>query len=359
MEIEFHHFDYSRELTLQRELFRECFPETIGLSLETVDHYLWKFHSKGGASKSMEYSAYLNNKLVGYYAAIPLSYKFLDKSLKVALVCDVMTGVNARGKGVFTKLGFYSTKEIENEGFDFTTGYPIRPEVLPGHLKVGWEVNLDLPLYVCFVSFKSLFEKIKIGFLSRVFDKINSILYRFNFLFHSKNSDIQICLHSSNDVEILKKISFFYLEWQKEVPIALTKDFDFLSWRLGAPNKEYTIITLNHNNNIVGVLISTAVEKEGVPCMGIIDFSIFDGYYDFSRNMLEALYSKCIKNGLELILVMLSKYWAKKYKIQKSLFFASPYKFNLIIKNFTMSNYKKDFQSSDNWHVMWIDSDNL
>ena len=81
MEIEFHHFDYSRELTLQRELFRECFPETIGLSLETVDHYLWKFHSKGGASKSMEYSAYLNNKLVGYYAAIPLSYKFLDKSL--------------------------------------------------------------------------------------------------------------------------------------------------------------------------------------------------------------------------------------------------------------------------------------
>ena len=122
MEIEFHHFDYSRELTLQRELFRECFPETIGLSLETVDHYLWKFHSKGGASKSMEYSAYLNNKLVGYYAAIPLSYKFLDKSLKVALVCDVMTGVNARGKGVFTKLGFYSTKEIENLGLKSYSG---------------------------------------------------------------------------------------------------------------------------------------------------------------------------------------------------------------------------------------------
>jgi hypothetical protein len=28
------------------------------------------------------------------------------------------------------------------------TGYPIRPEVIPGHLKVGWSIVAKLPVYV-------------------------------------------------------------------------------------------------------------------------------------------------------------------------------------------------------------------
>ena len=32
-------------------------------------------------------------------------------------------------------------------GMDLCVGFPIRPEVFPGHIKVGWKVAFDLPVY--------------------------------------------------------------------------------------------------------------------------------------------------------------------------------------------------------------------
>ena len=64
------------------------------------------------------------------------------------MVCDVMTHPEARGQGVFTKIGRYATEKMKEQKIHFTTGYPIRPEVIPGHIKVGWEKPFQLPLYL-------------------------------------------------------------------------------------------------------------------------------------------------------------------------------------------------------------------
>src|SRR5436305_445431 len=63
------------------------------------------------------------------------------------MVCDVMTHSSTRGRGVFTELGRFSLKNLGSQGVGFVSGYPIRAEVLPGHLKVGWNVAFCLPLY--------------------------------------------------------------------------------------------------------------------------------------------------------------------------------------------------------------------
>jgi hypothetical protein len=152
------YFDKDLELESQRNLFKECFPENDGTLVEESEHYLWKFHSFPAQPTSYEYGAYMENDLVGYYAAIPYEYKINNATIKVGMVCDVMTGVKARGKGVFTKMGIYSTAEMKNEGLEFTIGYPIRPEVIPGHIKAGWEKLFPLPLYMNFLSSKSLLK---------------------------------------------------------------------------------------------------------------------------------------------------------------------------------------------------------
>jgi hypothetical protein len=276
------------------------------------------------------------------------------------MVCDVMTGVKARGMGIFTKLGAYSTNEIDKLGFGFTTGYPIRPEVLPGHLKVGWNIMLDLPLYMSLVSFKSLLLRKKMGFFTPLADLIYNIATGLNnFIFVKKNSSLLVETHSSTDSEKMAELSTFYSEWQKEIPISLIKDKDFLTWRLSAPGKKYEIIRLTDNCKIVGVLIAGYVEKEGVPCMGILDISIYSGYYKYSALMLNTLKYICKLNSRELILIMISKYWAKKYNIKQSLFIKTPFKFNLILKNLNMQAYEQSLKKTDNWHVMWLDSDNL
>lgn len=360
MEIQFTHFNFHINLAEQRLLFKECFPETAGLPILTNDHYYWKFHSKIGPSKSMEFIASINGTIVGYYAAIPFYYNFNGELLKVAMVCDVMTSVKARGKGVFTKLGDYATSEISKLGIDITTGYPIRPEVLPGHLKVGWEINQEMPLYGCFVSFNSFLKKKKLVFAAPLFNFTNIIVSNFfNYIFFSKNKHLKININAPSNIESLKKIANFYSVWQQQTSISLVKDLDFLKWRLTAPSKCYDMYTLTENGNIVAVMITTQMEKEGVPCVGIIDMCIYKGYYQYSRLLLNALKKESKAKKRELILMMMSKYWYKEYKIYNSLFFKTPFKFRLIIKNLSLKFSQVDFKKENAWHPMWIDSDDL
>ena len=158
MEITCIKFDYKERLDEQRKLFVDCFPENLGTAVIGKEHYMWKFQSfPTDSKKSYEYIATdEKDNMVGYYAAIPYNYDIEGKVYPVAMVCDVMTSSKCRGAGIFTKLGRYSTDEYAKEGLAFSTGYPIRKAVIPGHMKVGWKIAFELPLYMHFISTSSL-----------------------------------------------------------------------------------------------------------------------------------------------------------------------------------------------------------
>ena len=167
MNLKFRNFNYESHKSEQRTLFKESFPEIKNLPSASSDHYDWKHR---GQIKSFQFSAILDKKLIGYYAALSYKYKFNDNYIKAGMVCDVMTGKESRGRGVFTKLGKYSTEKLKNNSFDITTGFPIRKEVIPGHLKAGWEIAFKLPLYFKINSTKSILQKIYLGPFSNVVD---------------------------------------------------------------------------------------------------------------------------------------------------------------------------------------------
>ena len=120
MSITFKNFDSNKELKAQREMFSLCFPETVGKNTEKIEHYNWKFHSFPNTPTSYEYVAYQDNQILGYYAAIPYQYKIDNEILTAGMVCDVMTHPNARGKGIFTKIGHHSTDDMKNNKVHFT-----------------------------------------------------------------------------------------------------------------------------------------------------------------------------------------------------------------------------------------------
>ena len=360
MDIFFERFDSKKDLQKQRNLFVECFPETKGISLETINHYQWKFHSKDHEENSYEYGAYIDNDLVGYYAAIPYHYKYNEEFLKVAMVCDVMTGIKARGKGIFTKLGIYSTDQFKEQGFDFSIGYPIRQEVIPGHIKAGWEIIFKLPLYGRFLRFDSFLKKKKVGFLAPFANIVIWLWTWFiDMVFNNSNLSLSTMSYNSNQLLEIHGFDDFYKKWGNQTTISLVKNSEFLSWRLGAPQKKYKIVTLNENNSIVGSLIAHETEKEGVPCIGILDISILNGYEKYTHYLIKRIIKEMQSNKAELLLMMMSKTMFKKYHLFIASFMKTPYTFSLIIK---LLNSKIDFSAikqEKNWHLMWIDSDDL
>jgi len=360
MSIDFRKFDSKVELDVQRELFQECFPECIGTPVISKAHYNWKFHSKKGEMKSAEYTANSEEGILGYYAAIPYQYRFSGTIVNAAMVCDVMTGVKARGKGIFTKLGIYSTDEFAKQGFDFTTGYPIRKEVIPGHIKAGWEINFELPLYGRFIKFDSFLKKKGVAFLAPFLNFfLNCFTALFNFILLPRNSRLKLETFSSSSIDSIDGLCSFYAEWGTEIEISLIKDLDFLKWRLGAPEKSYFISTLRDENKIVGVLIAREVLKEGVPCMGILDISLLKTHYSYSNFLTNEIINVAKKNDKEMLLVMMSKSWFKKYKLFHNIFIKTPFKFYLIVKQLNAAINSEILKNEKNWHLMWIDSDDL
>ncbi|MCU1490184.1 MAG: hypothetical protein JWM85_1589, partial [Acidimicrobiaceae bacterium] len=148
MTIEFSRFASGERLPEQRALFDDAFPEHRGLPPASSEHYGWKFHGSPFLPQSYEYAADEGGKMLGYYGAIPYPYEIGGRAVLAGMVCDVMTASQARGRGVFTQLGSYALKELEMSELAFVTGYPVRPEVMGGHLRVGWKVAFELPMYL-------------------------------------------------------------------------------------------------------------------------------------------------------------------------------------------------------------------
>lgn len=357
MNIKFNVFDKIKNIDSQRELFIECFPENLGKNSAKISHYNWKFHSFPFFNeKSFEYAAFLDNELVGYYAAIPYQYTFKDKIFTVGMVCDVMTGVKARGKGVFTKLGMFSTENMKTKDIDFTMGYPIRSEVIPGHLKAGWDKVFELPLYIKFISFKPFLAKFRMGLISPIFD-VFLVIYTClrNLLFSC--DDYSVKTIQKEDL-IKEDLDSFFNKWKEEVPISLNKSQKFLNWRLGAPNVKYNINILLNKNTIVGYAISRNVIKEGIPVSAILDLCILKEYKKGLNKLISILSynSKLDKNGA--LLFMCSKYQFKTHNLFANGFIPTPHKFWLIIKNLKGIDLSI-IHKQENWQLNWIDSDDL
>ena len=360
MEIIFEKFEKETSLERQRKLFIECFPQTVGTSIVANDHYLWKFHSFPNSPKSFEYEARLENEILGYYAAIPYRYNFFGKPVTVGMVCDVMTGIKARGKGVFTKLGAFSTSQLQEQNLAFTTGYPIRKEVIPGHLKVGWEIQFELPLYIKFLKLNSLLKSKKLSLLTPIVNLCVKLYHGvFGLLRFPLSNKFQLDVYSEKEIEKIAGLDEFLSRWQHEVPISLIKDIDFLKWRLAGPGKSYFINVVKNSDKIFGVSISRKILKDNVPSLGILDFMVLNNNKQVMNILHKSLTKLAFDNKIEATLCMTSKFIKRKYKFINNGFIKSPFKFFLIIKRLDNTINSDKLKDENNWHLMWIDSDDL
>ncbi|GAB1416540.1 hypothetical protein MASR2M117_19460 [Paludibacter sp.] len=356
-------FNYTEDLQKQRELFVECFPENIDTPIERAEHYNWKFHSKPSSDKehSYEYVAKASDELIGYYAALPYEYVLNGETLHAAMVCDVMTGVKARGKGVFTKMGRFALDNFKQEGFTFSTGYPIRADVIPGHKKVGWSFPFQIPMYGRFIKMNQFLKTRNKTLLIPVanlalflYDKLCLLL---SLSISSKHLNIEH--YTSNQIEKIEGLDNFFAEWIQEQTIALNKNTEFLKWRLGAPEKSYHILVLRDKDKIVGYTVFRKVKKEDVDCMGVLDFSILNSYFKVSKLLFKKTVKIAKQENVELILMMMMKHNAAKLKLSRSGFIKTPFPFSFIINPFKKHPSHDILFNENNWSLMWIDSDDL
>ena len=81
------------------------------------------------------------------YGIVRNTYTQGSQSMGVGLVCDVFTNADYRKMGLFKKVSLLAIRREQLTATNFLIGFPIRDEVMPGHLSVGWKYLFDMPLW--------------------------------------------------------------------------------------------------------------------------------------------------------------------------------------------------------------------
>ncbi len=352
-------FRHDVELGEQRALFLECFPENAGRAPSQREHYYWKFQQYPAKPHSFEFIARDEAGIVGYYAALPFSYAVDGTPLRCGMVCDVMTAARMRGKGVFVKLGAFSLENLKQAGVDFLTGYPIRPEVIPGHLKVGWSIAFQLPMYLLPLKSGALLRARKLGILTPY---VNLFLRFLAFaLTLVRTKPVEISTRDFSLQEFFEKYDYdvFAKQWQEGRKIALLKTVEFLKWRLSAPETEYRVVCAFRGQNLSAISIVRSCELQGVPSLAVLDLMAIEEEQKCANALSVVWKQLALQNGSEVIVTMMSELHAQNLRLWTLGFLKTPAVFSLIVKCLSERAKKSLALTADHWHLMWIDSDDL
>ncbi|WP_447591767.1 GNAT family N-acetyltransferase [Stenotrophomonas rhizophila] len=359
MDIAYRDYVETADLAGQRQLFRLSFPEVAGTEVEGVAHYRWKFADYPAPVPSYAYVGEDQGTLIGYYAAIPYRYQ-IDGQVHVAgMVCDVMTHPQWRGKGVFTGIGRYSLQRMAEQGIAFTTGYPIRPEVLPGHLKVGWKVVQQMPMRLRPVGIGSFLP----GWLRPLSRVVDPVLRGLQKLAAPVGKGYRTEVHSRAAflrwLDTDPRYARFLAAWLAGQPNALIKDADFLAWRTGAPGTEYHFACLHHGDALVGVALARPTLLKGVRTLAVLDFTVLPSHHHAAPALHQALLALAIEHRTDVVACMMSQQWAAHYRLARCLYVRTPYVFSLIAKRIGTGLRDEQVYDASRWHLGWIDSDDL
>ncbi|MFZ5657624.1 MAG: GNAT family N-acetyltransferase [Pseudomonadota bacterium] len=348
------------DLAAQRDLFRLSFPEAAGTPVEQHPHYQWKFRHfpAEGRPASYEYVGTEDGVIAAYYAALPYRYTVDGRSLTAGMVCDVMTHPALRGRGLFTAMGRYATEALKDEGIAFVTGYPIRPEVIPGHLKVGWKIVQPLPVWLRPTGLRTLLPRP----LRRASRLLNPLLrLALAWARPARGYRAQIVSREHFLAEVASTPAYRQLldRWKGSVPNALEKDARFLAWRTGAPDTTYEFALLFRGDMLVGSAPLRATSLKGIDCLAVLDVIVDPAHRAGAPTLHHEIARHAMHRGMDGVACMCSRERAREYRFGRSGYLRTPAVFSLIVKRLSDVVSDQEVYDARRWHVFWIDSDDL
>ena len=287
--------------------------------------------------------------MLTFYGVLPRIYSCFGTKVNIGLVVDVMTSPPHRGKGLFVDSGEKSLAQLQLSNVAGVIGFPIREEVMPGHLKVGWGVQFDMPIYILPVGrakAQSL-RKFTFSIFARIIEFSTRIL---------RITKDQVREASVAESMLSGFLPDFYSSQISEMQVSLEKSAEFLKWRLNRPGSEYRVL-LCPSETPHAVAIVRQITLNGYATLAVLDFES-DGE-KWSKPLVKNLVTYAINHQLEVIAFSTNKTNAKRLGIIRLGFFRTHRKFKVITRNINLRAVQFTKASEGSFRMTWIDSDTV
>lgn len=269
--------------------------------------------------------------------------------LDVGLVVDVMTNTALRGQGLFVSSGLEAIKRLEKTNVKTVIGFTIRKEVLPGHLKVGWNVQLTMPIYVCPVGSaqNKRFKQRLISASARILRFVSAPLR----ISKSRISELAVREFLENQ----NLVNFLSARTEQNL-IQIDKSKEFLDWRLNRPGVDYKVF-LCSDKSPKSLAIIRKMDLNGFQTIAFLDFCSEGAKW--TRAMIRHLMDYAKDQKVDFLAISTNPTNAKRLKILQTGFVRSHKKFNVITRSigYDLNIFTQSDESS--FRMTWLDSDTV
>ena len=287
--------------------------------------------------------------MLTFYGVLPRIYSCFGTNVNIGLVVDVMTSPSQRGKGLFVDSGEKSLAQLQLSDVAGVIGFPIREEVMPGHLRVGWGVQFDMPIYILPVGRAKAQSLRKLTF--NIFARIIEFTTRILRITKDQVREASVAESLSSDF-----LTDFYTSQMSEMQVSLEKSTEFLKWRLNRPGIEYRVLFCP-SETPHAVAIVRQINLNGFATLAVLDFES-DGE-QWSKSLVKNLVTYAIDHQLEVIAFSTNRTNAKRLGILRLGFFRSHKKFKVITRIINLRSVQFTKASEKSFRMTWIDSDTV
>ena len=345
------------------ECRRITFPKE-DLEKQDIKYWKWEFDDNFAGSARI-FIAVDGSNVVGHYAVIPQFYWLNNRRYNGSIVVDVMTDPKYHFQGMFTALGRYALNNcVEHTTLEFTTGYPIRPEVLPGHLKVGWKVRFKIGIWIMPLGLSGICDsdsQIYQRFL-KVLGIVPKTIFRMysSFLLRDKK-EYKVLTYEKCEIT---QFDQFWNDFLKSAPkdcIFQERSLEYLKWRYDLnPGRDYTYhVAIGNDGKMEGFVVTRVISLFSTKIMIIVDACVLPKHsLNVFKHLIKKVRQSALSNRCALCAMMVT---------QPNPLFPRPWIYGFIpipFKKFTFITYNFKNVSDINsellsWHLMWGDTDDV
>jgi GNAT superfamily N-acetyltransferase len=339
-----------------------------GVEPMTPEHWRWKFlGSPIGSAKF--FVADHDGRIVGYYAVIPQTFLIDGREHPGSIVVDVLTHPEYQRQGMFTKLGAYALAHCRDDPrFEFTTGYPIRPAVIPGHLKVGWRIRFQIGTWVQVLSAAAAIRA-KVPLLRRL-PGLAAAAGLAPTLACRAWSRLRLdgaarCRVERLDTADYPRFVRFFIAMHADLPRASAiqkRTPELFHWRYdGNPTHSYLYhVALADDGNAVGLAVTRQARLMGADCTVVADLLALPRRADrvaVLRRLVADIRGTALERGSALVAMMVTHPNPILPSPWKLGFVPIPYRFSFITRE--LAEQTAGNRDDLVWHLMWGDTDDV
>jgi len=342
----------------------------VGEDLEKADPAYWRWEFVDNhAGPAHLYVAADGDRIVGHYAVIPQTFVLDRQRLAGSIVVDVMTHPDYRFQGMFTTIGAFALADCERRsGLEFTTGYPIREAVIPGHLKVGWRIRFLIGTYVMPLRMGPLLAARlrwlgKVPGLATVLGAVPGLLLRtFGAFRLRRGADASVTIERRDTVDRVRLEAL----WQRverappERTVLQERTARYLEWRFDRnPRRDYVWhLAVDRSGVVQGFVVSRLAKLLAVDATIVVDVLLAPGVgEDVLRRLLVDVRELAVQRGAAMVAMMVTQPDPYVPPPARLGFLSAPYRFSFITRPLAKGCRTED--DGLRWHLMWGDTDDL